>query len=252
MNLAQSTSRASGERSFDGQASGFRNFRFQFTAYCGAVDADKRRGMEEASMSGSMRQGEADRSPQLLEKKCRLYRALSNEEVSESLKVAVVHKTFQDAGLWKHLLRSAATLDSFPSIKDEVVNYGLAEAAARRTAPTDDDQVNLVECKGKMGRERGRQRQEGQRLRRRTRGPIVRVTSVGASTATGWVTSSPTVPRRKAIDDKKKSDSRSSSSSDNVMLGTIVATARENESSDELWIFALAVSGSLGSGNGAR
>ena len=110
--------------------------------------------MEEASMSGSMRQGEADRSPQLLEKKCRLYRALSNEEVSESLKVAFVHKTLQHAGLWKHLLRSAATLDSFPSIKDEVVNYGFAEAAARRTAPTDDDQVNLVECKGKMGRER--------------------------------------------------------------------------------------------------
>ena len=34
------------------------------------------------------------------------------------------------------------------------------------------------------------------------------------------------------------------------MLGTMVATARENESSDELWIFALAVGGSLGSGNG--
>ena len=86
---------------------------------------------------------------------------------------------------------------AFPVAKEEVVNYGFAEAAARRTAPTDDDQVDLVESKGKMGRERGRHRQEGQRLRRRTRGPIVRVTSEGASTATGRVTSSPTVPRRK-------------------------------------------------------
>ena len=32
---------------------------------------------------------------------------------------------------------------------------------------------------------------------------------------------------------------------------TMVATARENESSDELWIFAIEVGGSLGSGNGA-
>ena len=57
--------------SFDGQASGFRNFRFQFTAYCGAVDADMRREMEEASRSEvlklpcSMRQGEASWSRQL-------------------------------------------------------------------------------------------------------------------------------------------------------------------------------------------
>ena len=57
--------------SFDGQASEFRNCRFQFTAYCGAMDADMRREMEEASkgevpiLTGSMRQGAGDRSRQL-------------------------------------------------------------------------------------------------------------------------------------------------------------------------------------------
>ena len=75
---------------------------------------------------------------------CGLYRALSNEEVSENLKVAVE--------LRKHLLRSAATLDSFPSIKDEVTNYSLAEAARRRTAPVNVDQVNLVRGKGKKSK----------------------------------------------------------------------------------------------------
>ena len=38
----------------------------------------------------------------------------------------------------------------------------------------------------------------------------------------------------KVIDDKKKSDSKSSSSTDNVIPLTVVATARENESNDEL------------------
>ena len=68
---------------------------------------------------------------EVFERKCRLYRALSNEEVSENLKVAVAHKNLQDAGLWKHLLRSAATLDT-SSFKNEVINTSLAEAAARR------------------------------------------------------------------------------------------------------------------------
>ena len=57
--------------SCDGQASGLRNFRIQVTAYCDTADADMRREMEEASRSevpiltGSMTQGEADRSRQL-------------------------------------------------------------------------------------------------------------------------------------------------------------------------------------------
>ena len=33
--------------SFDGQASGFRNFRVQFTVYCGAKNADMRREMKD-------------------------------------------------------------------------------------------------------------------------------------------------------------------------------------------------------------
>ena len=54
-----------------GQASGFRNFRFQFMAYCGAMGADMRREMEEAFRSevpiltGAMRQGETAGSRQL-------------------------------------------------------------------------------------------------------------------------------------------------------------------------------------------
>ena len=58
--------------SFDGQASGLRNIRFQFTAYCGAADAYMRREMEEATWSevptltGPMRREEADRSRRLL------------------------------------------------------------------------------------------------------------------------------------------------------------------------------------------
>ena len=53
------------------------------------------------------------------------------EEVLENLKVVVVHKNLQGAHLLKRLLRSAATLDSFTSIKDEVSNHSTAEAAAR-------------------------------------------------------------------------------------------------------------------------
>ena len=49
---------------------------------------------------------------EVFEKNCRLYRALSNEEVSENLKVAIVHKNLQDAELRKHWLRSTATLDN--------------------------------------------------------------------------------------------------------------------------------------------
>ena len=55
---------------------------------------------------------------------------------------------------------------------------------------------------------------------------------------------------QKVIDDKKKSDPKSSSSIDNVMPVTMAPTAREHESSDELWIFAIAVGGSLGCGIG--
>ena len=57
-------------------------------------------------------------------------RALSDEAVSEKIKVAVVHKNFQDAELPK-LLSFAATFDSFACIKDEVINCSLAEAEAR-------------------------------------------------------------------------------------------------------------------------
>ena len=39
-----------------------------------------------------------------------------------------------------------------PSIKDEVINYSLAEAATRGTAPVDVDEVNLVKGKGKKGK----------------------------------------------------------------------------------------------------
>ena len=90
---------------------------------------------------------------EVFEKKCRLYRSLSNEGVSETLQVAVVHRNLQDAELWKHLLRFAATLDSFSSIKDEVISCSLVEAAARGTAPMDVDQVNLV--KGKRKKDKG-------------------------------------------------------------------------------------------------
>ena len=91
---------------------------------------------------------------QVFMRKCRLYRALSDEEVSENLKVAVVHKNLQDAELRKHLLMSAAMLGS--STKDEVINYSLAEAAARRTAPMEVDQVNLVQGKGKNEKATGK------------------------------------------------------------------------------------------------
>ena len=54
------------------------------------------------------------------------------------------------AELGKHLQRSAATLDSFISIKDEIISNGFAEAAERGTVPMDAEQVNLV--KGKVKR----------------------------------------------------------------------------------------------------
>ena len=50
---------------------------------------------------------------EVFEKKCRLYRALLDLAVSENLRVTVVYKNVQDAELRKHLLRSAATPDSF-------------------------------------------------------------------------------------------------------------------------------------------
>ena len=40
--------------SFDRQASGLRNFRLQFVAYCGAMDADMRREMEEGKPQGPL------------------------------------------------------------------------------------------------------------------------------------------------------------------------------------------------------
>ena len=56
---------------------------------------------------------------------------------------------------------------------------------------------------------------------------------------------------RQKVTDDKKSESKSSSSTDKVTSATIVATAQEHEPSDELWIFAVAVGGSRGSGNEA-
>ena len=57
---------------------------------------------------------------EVFEKKCRMYRAPSGEAVPANLKVAVLHKNLLDIELWKHLLRSAATLDSVTSIKDDL------------------------------------------------------------------------------------------------------------------------------------
>ena len=54
--------------------------------------------------------------------------------ISENLEVAVVHKNLQDVLLQKHSLRSAATLGRFTSIKEDVIKYSLAVAAARGTA----------------------------------------------------------------------------------------------------------------------
>ena len=108
----------------------------------------------------------------------------------------------------------------------------------------DVDQVNLVKGKWKKGKSndgegKKNEKAKGQGDERRC-----------ASTATGRDTSSPTVHRGSSTT-RKKSDSKSLSSTDNVMLVTLAATAQENESNDELWIFALAVGGSLGTGTGA-
>ena len=51
---------------------------------------------------------------EVFEKERMLHRALSDEHVSENLNFAIGHKNLQDAELQKHLLRSAATLDTFP------------------------------------------------------------------------------------------------------------------------------------------
>ena len=72
--------------------------------------------------------------------------------MSENLKVAVFHKNLEDSGLRKHLLMSAATLDSVTSIRDEVVSCSLAEAVARGTVPMDVDQVNMIKAKRKTGK----------------------------------------------------------------------------------------------------
>ena len=89
---------------------------------------------------------------EVFEKKCRLYRAPSDEAVSENIKVAVVHKNLQDAELQTHSLRSAATLNSFTSVKDGVINYSLADALARESTSMDAHQENLVKGKGKKGK----------------------------------------------------------------------------------------------------
>ena len=61
------------------------------------------------------------------------------------------------------------------------------------------------------------------------------MTRGGVSTATGRDTSSPTVHRRSSTTRR-----------------TMVAAAQEHESNDELWIFAIAVGGSPGSGNAGQ
>ena len=75
----------------------------------------------------------------------------TDEAVLANVKVAVVHKNLQDAEVRKHLLRSAATLHSFTSVKDAFINHCLTEAAKRGTVLMDVDLVNLVKGKGKKG-----------------------------------------------------------------------------------------------------
>ena len=112
----------------------------------------------------------------------------------------------------------------------------------------DVDLVNLVKGKGKKGKGK-----DGRGKRAKARGRLrkakVKVRNGGASTATGKDTSRPTVLRRSSTT-RRRVTSKSSSSIDNVMPVTMAPTAREHESSDELWIFAFAVGGSLGSGIG--
>ena len=111
---------------------------------------------------------------ELFEKTCRLCRALSDEEVSENPMIAIAHKNLHDAELLKHLPRSPATLDRFTGRGH---HYSPAEAAARGTALTYVDQVNLVKGKGKTG--------TGKKSKGRARGRMrkvkVRVTSGDAS-----------------------------------------------------------------------
>ena len=122
------------------------------------------------------------------------------EGVSENLKVAVFHKNLENAVLRKHLLRSAATLDSVTSIRDEVVSCSLAEAVARGTVPMDVDQVNMIKAKRKTGKGGKVVRASGAGVspkgKVRRRGARVRVTSEGVSSVTAKDTSNQTVLRR--------------------------------------------------------
>ena len=127
--------------------------------------------------------------------------------------------------------------------QDEVINCSFATAAARGLVLVGVDQVNVVKGKGKIGEGKDSKGKKGNG----------KVTGQGGERRCfhceekGHIKSN---CRQKVIDDKK-SDSKGSSSTGNVMLVTGVATARENDSSVELWISAIAVGGSLGSGNGA-
>ena len=105
----------------------------------------------------------------------------------------------------------------FPSMKDEVINHSLADAAARRTSPVDVDQVNLLQGKGKKGEgkdgkgNKGKGKGKGKNEKAKGQGDEWRCSHCEVK---GHIKS--TVSRRR------------SSSTDNVMLVTAVATAREN------------------------
>ena len=67
----------------------------------------------------------------------------------------------QDAELRKHLPRPAASLGSFTSIKDEVINHSLAEAAGRGSAPMDVGLVKGKETKCKCEDGKGKKTEKG-------------------------------------------------------------------------------------------
>ena len=55
---------------------------------------------------------------------------------------------------WDHLLTTAFTLDKFDRIKSELLNYSLAEGAARSSVLLEMDQLNMVKGKGRRGQGR--------------------------------------------------------------------------------------------------
>ena len=116
-------------------------------------------------MSHVFREGEQLQSGfEVFELKCRLYRAISNEEVPENLKVAIVHRNLQDLALeaQTEVLRNPGRLHTYQGRDHQLYPRGscIAENCAHGPRSGEFVQRERKERQRQEMRREGHRRQE--------------------------------------------------------------------------------------------